>query len=149
MLDAERVDGLELAAARQLVHAVGDPERGAERGAGVAGGGLEEAGIEAALARDAAVGDAVEDHAAGHAEVLHAGALFRERGKVQQNFLGDELQARGEVVVMLLERSRFCCTRGTEAGNELRAYARRALDEIRERAQVEAEAEVPELDELA
>ena len=38
----------------------------------VTGGGLEEAALEAALAGDAAVGDAVERDTARHPEILHA-----------------------------------------------------------------------------
>ena len=101
-LDAQGVHRLDHLA-RHPVNPVGHPQRGAQRGAGVAGRGLEEVALKTRFIDHAAIGHAVERHPARHGQVAHAGHLLGQRHQVQQDLLGHQLQARGQVVVALVE----------------------------------------------
>ena len=73
------------------------------RAGGVARGGLHPQPLEGAVAQDPAVGDAVQRHPAGQAEVRQA-KLGREGAReAQHRFLDDGLDGRGQVLVALLD----------------------------------------------
>ena len=74
----------------------------AQRAAGIAGGGLDPDVVEAPVAQDLAVGDAVQRDAAGQAQVRHPGLrCARARGQAQHDLLGHGLDGGGEIHLAL------------------------------------------------
>ena len=94
-------------------------ERGAERGAVVAGRRLDEDVAEAGLLADLAVGDAVHRAAAGEAEARAAGGLLHVPEHVERRVLERDLQRGGDRLVLRLERL-VAPARRTEQRFELR-----------------------------
>ena len=124
-----------------------DDQGGAHRGAGVAGRRVEEELLEVGLALQAAVGHAVERHAAGHAQVLRAGQLARHGREVEHRLFGHRLQGERDVLVPLVDRA-LGHARRPEQLDELSAVAVRAIVEVLEVGQVQLEAALGEGDEL-
>ena len=73
----------------------------ADRAAGIAGRRLHPDAVEQVLAQQLAVGDAVQRHAAGQADVLRAGLLAHRARQPDHDLLGDGLHRRREIHVML------------------------------------------------
>ena len=73
----------------------------ADRAAGIAGRRLHPDAVEQVLAQQLAVGDAVQRHAAGQADVLGAGLLLHRARQPQHDLLGDGLHRGREVHVVL------------------------------------------------
>src|SRR5262245_6278973 len=71
----------------------------------VARGRLDPHIVEAGLAQDATIGDAVEADTAGHAEVLGAGFLPQPDGAIEQHGFGVVLHAPSQVLPMRHERA--------------------------------------------
>ena len=76
-------------------------ERRAERAAGIARGRLDPDVLELAVAQHLAVGDAIERHAAGEAEILGAGLAGERARQAQHDLLGHRLDRGGEIHVAL------------------------------------------------
>src|SRR6185437_5974755 len=74
--------------ARLAEIAVVGRERRADRAAGIAGRGLHPDAVEDVLAQQLAVGDAVQRHAAGQADVLRTRLLLHRAGEAQHDLLG-------------------------------------------------------------
>ena len=79
------------------------PQRSSQCAAAISGRRLYEQLLEWRLPQDALVGNTVEAHAAGNAQPLHAGLFVNTSCQAQQNFLGDLLDARGDISVVLVE----------------------------------------------
>ena len=90
-----------------------DAHRDAERTTRVAGGRLHKYLVERAFAQDAAVSHAVQGHAAGEAEVAHAGFLVREGDHLEHHLLGDVLD-RSRQVHFALGQLAFGLPRSTQ-----------------------------------
>ena len=84
------------------MHVVGG-ERRAKRAAGIAGCRLDPDVAKAALAQHLAVGDAIERHAAGKTEILHAGLGGEAAREPQDGVFQHRLDRRRDVHVLLLE----------------------------------------------
>src|SRR6185503_4229535 len=100
--------------------AMPERERYAERAAGVSRRGLDPEIVERPFAQDAPVGDAVERHAAGEAELGEAGLLPRVLGHLQHDLFGDLLDRAREIHLAL--------------GEEALRFARRSAEELVEPA---------------
>ena len=72
-------------------------QSGAQRASCVARRRLNPEVLERCLSQDSAVGDAIEGHAAGQGEVLHAGLLVDVPGCPQHGLLGDRLNGGGDI----------------------------------------------------
>ena len=79
-------------------------QRGTDRGAAVPGRRLHVQIGDGRLAQDAAVRDAVQGDAAGHAQRGRAGFRLRRAREAEHNLLGDRLNAGRDVGVMLIFR---------------------------------------------
>ncbi len=77
------------------------PERGAERGAVIAGGGLDIDVVEEAGLQEAAVGGAVEGDAAGHGELAEAGLAAEVTADVEHDFVEAFLESGGDVTMIV------------------------------------------------
>ena len=93
---------------------VPEAQRHAERAAGIAGRRLDPDLLERAFAQDAAVADAVERHAAGQAQIAHAGLAMRERGHLQHHLFGDVLDRPRQVHFALRQRALGLARRAAE-----------------------------------
>ena len=93
-----------LGSARLAEEGVIADQRRTERAAGIAGGGLHPDVVENALAQDLAVGDAVERHAAGQAQMALARLGAHRAGEPQHHLLRHRLDRGRHVHVELRER---------------------------------------------
>src|SRR5687767_1405812 len=78
-------------------------QRGAQGAAGVAGRRLHPDVFERTLAKEAAIGHAVECDSSGHDEIAAAGRLMRGPRHPEDALLGDALDAGGQIHMPLLE----------------------------------------------
>ena len=106
---------------------VPDQQRDSQRPAGVSGSRLDPDLVEWALAETTAVGDTVERHAAGQAQVPHPGGFVNVSGHPQHRFLGDGLDTGGDVHVPLGQGRLGCSRRSVKERVELRRGHRQAL----------------------
>src|SRR6185437_13709910 len=98
-----------------------------ESAAGVAGGGLDPEVGERAFAEEATVSDAIERDAAGEDEIFPAGEAMQFARHGGDDFFGDELNARGEIHVALLDVLLGRTGRAAEESVELFVRHRQAL----------------------
>ena len=77
-------------------------ECGTDRTSAVAGSRLHIELVDRRLAHDAAVGDAVQCHASRHAQAFESRLLVDRSHHGEHDFLGDLLDARGDVGVVLV-----------------------------------------------
>ena len=101
--------------AESLALRVPGGKSGSQRAARVARGGLNPDALENSFAQEAAVGHAIERHAAGHAQIFFAGQFPRVSGQPQHDFLRHGLNGARQVHVALFDR--------------LLRFARRAAEE--------------------
>ena len=92
---------------------------GAEGATGVPGSGLNPDAVERALALQPGVGDAVEGHATGEAEVFLARQAVQRVRQAQDDVLGDLLDGGGEIAVGLCHRLGRAAGRAEENGEAL------------------------------
>jgi hypothetical protein len=124
-------------------------ERRPERAAGVAGRGLDPEVVEDALAQELAVGDAVERHAAGEAEVALAGHRARPPRQLRDRFLRHLLDRAREVHLAAGDARLRRPRRAAEEGGEAVVGHHQAV-EVAEVVHVEAEGAVlAQVDQLA
>ena len=90
--------------ARLVEQLVPDEPRRAERSPRIAGRGLNPDALERSLLQDPAVADAVQRHAAGQAQVPHAGLAVEMPRRPQHGVLGHLLDRGGEIHVALGEQ---------------------------------------------
>jgi len=95
---------LSIGGARPVHQMVPDEQGGSQRAARIARGGLDPELFEGPLAQQPAVGHTVERHSPGQDEVFHLRLPPHLPGHAQHDFLGDLLDARGQVHVPLFEQ---------------------------------------------
>ena len=109
---------------------MGDPQRDAERPARIARRRLDPDLVERSFPLDTAVADAVQCHAAGHAQVFQARQLVCGARHAQHDFLGDILNRSGEIQLALRQRRFRLARRSFEQPLESAAGHRQAVHEF-------------------